>query len=226
MEIISKELSFQTAKKVREIIIENKMRPGDKLPSESELIELFKVSRPTIREAMKILNAENIIDIQQGRGTFVSKKTGINGDPLGLSFADQKNLLKNLLEARLFIEPQITLLAAQRATDSQVKHLEEIITKMTDFNVHNQNSAELDLEFHTAIAKATGNDVLYRVVPIINESIMKGYGKTVNNKESFERAYESHVKIFNAIKNRDFLTAKYESERHIRKTLEDVFSDS
>jgi GntR family transcriptional regulator, transcriptional repressor for pyruvate dehydrogenase complex len=219
-------LSFRTAEKVRGIIINNKMKPGDKLPSESELIELFKVSRPTIREAMKLLKAENIIEIQQGRGTFVSKKTGINGDPLGLSFADQKTLLKNLLEARLVIEPPITLLAAQRATESEVKHLEEIINKMTNLNIHDQNSKELDLEFHTVIAKATGNDVLYRVVPIINESIMKGYGETVNNKESFERAYESHVKIFNAIKNRDFLTAKYESERHIRKTLEDVFSDS
>jgi GntR family transcriptional regulator, transcriptional repressor for pyruvate dehydrogenase complex len=219
-------LTFLTAEKVREIIIENNMKPGDKLPSESELIELFKVSRPTIREAMKILKAENIIEIQQGRGTFVSEKTGINGDPLGLNFADQKTLLKNLLEARLIIEPPITLLAAQRATDSDVKHLEDIIGKMTDLNIHDQNSKELDLEFHTAIAKATGNDVLYRVVPIINESIMKGYGETVNNKESFERAYESHVKIFNAIKNKEFLTAKYESESHIRKTLEDVFSDS
>jgi GntR family transcriptional regulator, transcriptional repressor for pyruvate dehydrogenase complex len=219
-------LSLLTAEKVRGIIIENNMKPGDKLPSESELIELFKVSRPTIREAMKILSAENIIEIQQGRGTFVSKKTGINGDPLGLNFADQKNLLKNLLEARLMIEPSITLLAAQRVTESDVIHLENIIKKMEELHINDMNSAELDLEFHTVIAKATGNDVLYRVVPIINESIMKSYGETVNNKESFERAFESHVRIFNAIKNKDFLTAKYESERHIRKTLEDVFSGS
>jgi GntR family transcriptional regulator, transcriptional repressor for pyruvate dehydrogenase complex len=219
-------LSLLTAEKVRGIIIENNMKPGDKLPSESELIELFKVSRPTIREAMKILSAENIIEIQQGRGTFVSKKTGINGDPLGLNFADQKNLLKNLLEARLMIEPSITFLAAQRVTESDVIHLENIIKNMEELHINDMNSAELDLEFHTVIAKATGNDVLYRVVPIINESIMKSYGETVNNKESFERAFESHVRIFNAIKNKDFLTAKYESERHIRKTLEDVFSGS
>lgn len=211
-----------TAEKVRGIIIKNNMKPGDKLPTESELIDLFKVSRTTIREAMKILKAENIIEIQQGRGTFVSKKTGIKGDPLGLTFSDQKDLLKALLEARLIIEPPITLLAAQRATDSDLRDLEEVIIRMKELNHLVKNSAELDLEFHTLIAKATGNDVLYRVVPIINESIMKGYGELLNNVESFQKAFVCHEKIFNAIKNKDFMTAKYESEKHIRQTLEDL----
>ncbi|AGK55947.1 FadR/GntR family transcriptional regulator [Bacillus sp. 1NLA3E] len=216
-------MSFLTAEKVRDIIIKNGMKPGDKLPSESELIELFKVSRTTIREAMKILKAENIIEIQQGRGTFVSKETGMIGDPLGLTFVNQKTLLKNLLEARLLIEPPITLLAAQRANDSDVKDLQDVINKMKELNYHDKNSAELDLEFHKLIAKATGNDVLYRVIPIINESIMKGYGETVNNIESFRRAFQSHLNIFKAIKDKDFLAARYESEKHIRQTLDDVY---
>lgn len=198
------------------------MKPGEKLPSESELIELFKVSRTTIREAMKILKAENIIEIQQGRGTFVSQKTGINGDPLGLTFANQKDLLKNLLEARLIIEPQIIVLAVQRASEADLKGLEEVILKMEELYYQEKNSAELDLEFHTLIAKASGNDVLYRVVPIINESIMKGYGETLNNKESFKRAFKSHVNIYHAIKNKDFLAARYEAEKHIRQALEDI----
>jgi GntR family transcriptional repressor for pyruvate dehydrogenase complex len=212
--IISKELSELTAEKVRGMILEKNMKPGDKLPTESELVGLFKVSRTTIREAMKILKAENIIDIQQGRGTFVSKKPGVKGDPLGLAFADQKNLLKSLLEARLVIEPPIAELAALRATDADLQQMEAIIEQMKEVI----NSAELDLEFHASIAKATGNDVLYRVVPIIHESIMTGYGK-LNNAESAQKSLESHVNIFNAIKNRDFMTARYESEKHIRQTL-------
>jgi DNA-binding FadR family transcriptional regulator len=220
--IENKELSVLTAEKVRAIIIKNNMKPGEKLPTESELIELFKVSRTTIREAMKILKAENIIEIQQGRGTFVSQKPGINGDPLGLTFSNQKDLLKALLEARLIMEPPITLLAARRATDSDLRDLEEVIHKMRVLHHHVQNSAELDLEFHTLIAKATGNDVLYRVIPIINESIMKGYGELINNVESFQKAFACHEKIFNAIKSKDFMKAKFESENHIRQTLEDL----
>lgn len=210
------------AAKVRNIIINENMKPGDRLPSEGELVTLFGVSRPTIREAMKLLKAENIIEIQRGRGTFVSEQTGIVKDPLGLGFTDQYNLLENLLEARLIIEPPITFLAAQRASESNLNTLEEIVTKMKVLHTQAISNTELDMEFHTIIALSSQNVILHRVVPIINDSIINGYGETLNNIESFQRAVKSHIKIFNAIKDKDPLTARYEAEKHIRQTLDDV----
>lgn len=185
-------------------------------------MELFGVSRPTIREAMKLLKAENIIDIQQGRGTFVSSQTGVIKDPLGLNFADQSNLLRNLLEARLIIEPSIAFYATQRATEKNLSDLEEVINKMKTVQYHDDGVTDLDMEFHTLVAESSQNSVLHRVVPIIHESIVKGYGETLNNRESFKRALESHIHIFNAIKEKDPFTAKYESEKHIRQTLDDI----
>lgn len=221
--IKDKELSEIISVKVQDIIIKDGMKPGDKMPSESDLVELFGVSRSTIREAMKLLKAENVIEIQRGRGTFVSEHTGIRKDPLGLNFTDQFRLLENLLEARLIIEPQIAFYAAQRATEANLEVLEETINRMQRvIKTQKNDNTDLDTEFHTAIAKSSQNDVLHRVVPIINDSIMKGYDETVNNQESFKRAMKSHINIYNAIKDRDPLLAQYEAEKHIRQTLDDV----
>ena len=104
------------AQNIKGMIIERSLNEGEKLPTESELTMNFNVSRSTIREAIKILIAENVVEIRHGRGTFIAKKTGITKDPLGLSFADRKMLLPNLLEARRLIEPNIAALAAQRRT--------------------------------------------------------------------------------------------------------------
>ena len=96
-----------TAQKVKTMIIQRQMKPGDRLPTEKELADLFGVSRSTLREAMKFLRAENVVVIRQGSGTFVSAGTGIGEDPLGLHFTNQENLIENLFETRMLIEPQI-----------------------------------------------------------------------------------------------------------------------
>ena len=76
-------LPMATAQKVKTMIIQREMKPGDRLPTEKELADLFGVSRSTLREAMKFLRAENVVVIRQGSGTFVSAGTGIGEDQSG-----------------------------------------------------------------------------------------------------------------------------------------------
>lgn len=215
-------LAVLVAKEVRKQIIELSMQPGTRLPSERELISIYGVGRSTIREAMKLLKAENIIEIRRGEGTFVSNHTGVTNDPLGLDFVNQTKMIEDLLEARLLIEPEIAVLAAVRAEEKDIEILEEIVSKMLKSTTHSESHTLLDVDFHTAIAQCTHNDVLRKVVPIICESIRKGYPETVYAKGSFERAMKSHTNIFNAIKSGDSMTARYEVEKHIRQTLSDL----
>ena len=74
----------------------------------------YDISRSTIREAMKILQAENVVEIRRGLGSFVAENTGIARDPLGLNFTGQEELLSEMMEVRLLTEPQIAALAAER----------------------------------------------------------------------------------------------------------------
>ncbi len=215
-------LPMATAQKVKTMIIERGMKPGDRLPTELELAEEFGVSRSTLREAMKFLRAENVVVIRQGSGTFVSAGTGIGEDPLGLNFTDQKNLLSNLFETRMLIEPQIAGLAAERATLQDIQNLRLLVEKMYQIQIDSATRAEMDVEFHTAVAKCTHNDVLTRVVPIINESIRRGYRDTLDDKDSFERSKRSHAGICEAIAAGNYMEARFQAERHVWETLNDV----
>ena len=223
---VNKELSVAAAKRLREMIIEKKMQEGDRLPSESELGILFGISRSTVRETIKILTAENVVEIRRGKGTFVAKQPGVSKDPLGLEFANQTSLLDNLMETRMMIEPQIAFLAAQRATQENIQKLADIIQKIQKAGSDRRNHTPFDVAFHTAVAECTQNDVLHRILPIICESIHEGYLKTSGVPGSYERAIQSHIKIYQAIMNKDSKTAKDETEKHLKQTQEDfrIFS--
>lgn len=212
-------LHMTVAQRIKMMIIERKMKPGDRLPTEKEMGELFKVSRSTLREAMKVLKAENVVVIRQGSGTYVSEGTGIAEDPLGLNFTNQENLLKNLFETRMLIEPQIAALAVQRATSQDLRKLERLLREMDLNRTNSTVSAELDVQFHTAIAECTHNDVLIRVVPIINESIRRSHVETLDDEESFQKGKICHYGIYRAIANGNYMNAKFLSEQHIWDTL-------
>lgn len=217
-----KELPAIAAERLRKMIIDKNMRPGDRFPSESELIDLYGVSRSTIREAIKLLVAENVVEIRRGRGTFITRKPGLSKDPLGLHFTDQHKLLQNLLETRKIIEPPIAYLAAQRATERDIHMLEQVIDKMQNAPDPKAVHAQLDIQFHSIVAQCTQNEVLHRFLPIICESIREGYYETVTIKGSQQRAMDSHIKILDAIKHRLPDVAKRETEQHIVLTANDA----
>lgn len=220
--VSNEELSSVAAKKLREMIIEKGMQPGDRLPTENELGIMFGVSRSTVREAIKILTAENVVQIQRGRGTFIAMRPGITKDPLGLEFTNQTKLLDNLLETRMMIEPQIAYLAAQRATSGNIDHLAQIIEKVKLAGNGKADHTPYDIAFHTAVAECTQNDVLHRILPIICESIQQGYFMTANVPGSYERAIQSHINIFRSIVDKDSENAKNETEKHLRQTIDDL----
>lgn len=215
-------LPMATAQKIKMMIIQREMKPGDRLPTEKELTELFDVSRSTLREAMKFLRAENVVVIRQGSGTFVSAGTGIGEDPLGLHFTDQENLIHNLFETRMMIEPEIAGLAAMRATPHDIRNLERLVAEMNQMEVNSKATAEMDIQFHKAVAECTHNDVLVRITPIINESILRSHVETQDDLASFQRAKRSHLGICKAIAAGDYMEARFLAERHVWETLNDI----
>jgi DNA-binding FadR family transcriptional regulator len=217
-----KELSTEVAKRLREMIVMQNMKAGDRLPNETELGRMFGISRSTVREAIKLLLADNVVEIQRGKGTFVTLQPGVGKDPLGLEFTNRSKLLDNLMETRMMIEPQIAALAAQRADQQNLDKLAHIIQQICEAGSDKGNHTPFDVAFHTAVAECTKNDVLYRILPIICESIQEGYLKTANVPGSYERAIQSHINIYHAIANRDSETAKLETEKHIRQTQKDM----
>ena len=216
-----RKLPEQIADKLREMIIQEKIQQGGKLPAEAELMARFSVSRSTVREAVKILQTEHIVDIRQGQGTFLCATPGLKQDPLGLRFADQEALIAKLLETRLLIEPSVAALAAQRRQDEHLRQMKILLDKMDNAYLHGEDYTPYDADCHSVIAKAARNDVVERLLPTIHESIQAGYTHTQRVEGSYQRASQCHLDMYRGIMEHDSERARQAAQRHMLQTMHD-----
>ena len=223
METVKKprKLPEQIADKLREMIIQEEMKTGSKLPAEAELMARFGVSRSTVREAVKILQTEHIVDIRQGQGTFLCAMPGLADDPLGLRVTDQEELIAQLLETRLLVEPNVAALAAQRRQDRHLQEMKTLLDRMDNAYLHGENYTPYDAQFHSVIADCTGNDVIKRLLPTIHESIRAGYQHTRRVEGSYQRASQCHLEMYRAIAEHDSDRARLAAQRHMVQTMHD-----
>ncbi len=218
-------LSLLVSDQIKQLIQKEKFKPGDKLPNEIQLTELFGVSRPTIREAIKILASQNVIEIISGKGTFVTQNPGVSNDPLGLAFIDDKNLLYSLIEVRLIIEPQVAKLASQHYTEKDITKLKNIINEMKKISDTNDDNAWIksEFEFHKSISHASRNPVIMRIVPIIHEAIQKTLKYAPRTTIDHKNAIIEHSKILQSIIDKDpeksFNSMQQHLENSYRRTL-------
>ena len=226
----TRKLPERVADKLREMIIQESLKTGAKLPAEAELMERFGVSRSTVREAVKILQTEHIVDIRQGQGTFLCAMPGLASDPLGLRFADQEELIAQLLETRLLIEPSVAALAAVlrrnfgqalHASALQNPRLTQAGQAFFQVDLHGEDYTPYDFEFHSLIAQCTGNDVMKRLLPTIHESIQAGYHHTRRVEGSYQRASQCHLEMYRAIMEHDSARARQAAQRHMMQTMHD-----
>ena len=119
-------LSQRTAETLRaQILEEKKYRPGEKLPNENELAESLGISRTTLREAIRTLSSEGLLEVRRGRGTFVAGEL----DRVAAESVNMQELvrmqvtLRDLYEARMIFEPQAAALACKRATDEEIERI-------------------------------------------------------------------------------------------------------
>ena len=216
-----RKLPEQIADKLREMIIQEGLKTGNKLPAEAELMVRFGVSRSTVREAVKILQTEHIVDIRQGQGTFLCAMPGLADDPLGLRFANQEDLTAQLLQTRLLIEPSVAALAAQRRTEEHLQEMKLLLDKMDNAYLHGENYTPYDAQFHSVIAECTGNDVIRRLLPTIHESIQAGYHHTRRVEGSYQRASQCHLELYRSIAEHDSERARQAAQRHMIQTMND-----
>ena len=169
----------ETARHIIDFITSRQMLPGDKMPTEPVLMENLNVSRSTLREAIRILSARNILEVRQGSGTFISKRCGVPKDPLGLTFIyDDDRLAIDLLDIRLMIEPQTALLAALHATEEQCRALLEQCALFEKLIETDEDYEDEDIALHMMIAEASGNRVLSNLSYILHTSVKKNIVST------------------------------------------------
>ena len=218
-------LPQQVAEQIMNLIMDRELKSGDKLPNEFEMAQQLSVGRGTIREAVKILVSRNVLEIKRGRGTFVCRHPGMVDDPLGFAFVkDKKKLALDLCEVRLMIEPEIAALAALRATEQEVRELQEIEDQVADLCSRGEQHMEKDIEFHEKIAKISKNSVMPKLVPVIQAGVSVFI--QVTDLALVRDTVRTHQLVVDAIRDRDSERARAAMVEHLqanRDKIEDIF---
>lgn len=197
------------------ITIDKRFKKGDKLPNENELSLELKISRTTLREAVRILVANKVLEIRRGKGTFVLNDAGINANPDLEELSTLKLNIKDLYEMRLIFEPETAYYAAKRATGKELERIlyygrleEEKILKKED-------RTDVEHAFHKAIAKATHNEFMNQLMPILYKAINKGVKLSYKNDTIIQETLTDHHMIMDFLEKRDAEGAKTAMKLHI-----------
>lgn len=219
-----KSLAELVSDQVLQLIIDQNLASGEKLPNEFELAESLNVGRGTVREAVKLLVSRNVLEIRRGKGTFVTQNPGVLGDPLGLIFIQDKHkLATDLIEIRLILEPQIAAFAAQSAQESEIELMRQLCEESIKLASDNKDYTDFDMEFHVCIAKSTGNLVMPTLIPVINSGISI-YNTFPRYSERISALYV-HREIVNAISIHDANGARDAMIKHLlynKRNLENL----
>ncbi|MGM9594218.1 MAG: FadR/GntR family transcriptional regulator [Candidatus Onthomonas sp.] len=208
----SKTLAQVMSENILAMIQENNYVPGDKLPTESELCEQFGAGRNTIREALKILASKNIITIRQGAGSFVSERQGISDDPLGFAMiSDRQQLTTDLFQVLIILEPSIAGLAAENATEEDIRQLEEIVIEIEDSIRKKRNYSKLDAKFHCKVAECAHNIVMKNLTPVIESGII--FYSQEFDRSNFGTRF--HRTLFEYIRDHRSVDASSEMRYHL-----------
>jgi GntR family transcriptional repressor for pyruvate dehydrogenase complex len=220
-------VSEHIIEQIRKAIFEGQLKPGDKLPSERELVENFKVSKATLREAIRSLEVLGFLEIRKGAsgGSFVTEVDMEKARDCFTNFLHFKNLsLKDLSEVRLLLEPHIAEKAALGINEEDLKRLEELLRECDYVLRHNIpiESRKNEVEFHRIIASVTGNPILMFILDFVENLLIDTKEILQPSREFSQKVQKAHRRIYKALLERNGKKARAEMVKHVREVEQDL----
>lgn len=211
MQTSSKSVVDRLVDNIIEAIITKEFKPGDKIPTESELSEMMGMSRNSVREAVKILVAYGILEVRRAEGTFVVSNYNdkmLNPMVYGiiLSARDQAGLI----ETRRIIDTGVLSMVIEKVTDREMKELEDALEALKGELFREKPSAErifdADVAFHQSIMRLTQNDILNGIGIFVDRITKLSRIKTTENiitMHRLEELYEMHREIISVLRRKE-----------------------
>jgi GntR family transcriptional regulator, transcriptional repressor for pyruvate dehydrogenase complex len=197
------------------LVVHEDLRPGDKLPTERELMQRLAIGRSTLREAIKTLSAVGALEVKRGSGIYVgSGETSILAKPLAWGFFLSRSSVGQVIEARSVIESALAGWAADRRTLADMAAIEEQLARLEDTQDDKDRYIENDLKFHLAIARASQNKILFQVLNIFQHLLRVWMETTYQETNGSRDSMVLHRELVAAIRAGDARAAREIMERH------------
>ncbi len=215
----------EIVEQIKELIAAGRIKPGDRLPPERELAELFKASRNSVRDAIRVLEQMGLIESRQGDGTYVR---GVSADeltePLALMLLQSRQQMRELWEVRRILEPAIAELAAARISDEELGELEAILQAQRLKVEAGYTALDEDTAFHYGIARAAQNTVVLRTLDTLVDLLRQSRERSLQQRDRPAYSLAGHLRILAALRRRDPAAARSEMLRHLQDIEERVFA--
>jgi len=213
--IKQEKISTKIAEQIKSLIAKGELKPGDVLPPERELVKVFKVSRASLREALKSLTGMGFLEITPTHRTIVkSLAAGRITEPLDYLIKEDIHTVFELIEVRKAIEIWNAYYAAERAGEEDIARLEKSVESMRKKIEQNDTSVEEDANFHIAVSQAAHNKIqthlMFSIYDLLKESIANYFDK-------FKLNYilDQHARVIEAIKKKDPVLASRRMREHL-----------
>ena len=214
-------IAEEIADRIRMLILDGTLPPGQPLPGERLLAARFGVSRGSIRDAFRLLETIGLLETRHGQGTF-PRELDVNRlvAPLASILTYQHDLREELLDVRLMFEPAVARAAAGRVTDDDLADLQRILdTQRRKLKAGGSTIIE-DTAFHAVLARATRNRVVMRIMETLNDLLVESRKLSLKQKGRPERSIRGHEAVVAALRRRDPDAAARAMHRHIDEIAE------
>jgi GntR family transcriptional repressor for pyruvate dehydrogenase complex len=215
---VRKEKIFEDiVRQIRRLIKKGSLKVGDKLPPERDLAQAFKVSRASVREAIRVLESAGLVKTRVGDGTYV--ETGSVESlvkPLATVVVKGRETLMDIFSVRKMVEPEIASLAAERATANEVSELRSILSHQRKTSGNPGPVTEIDYSFHLSLAKMAKSQVFLKLYNTLAELINQTREEFLQEGDRPQKSVEGHEEILLAIEKRDPALAKKAMSSHLR----------
>ncbi len=206
----------EIVRQIKALVHEGRLKSGDRLPPERDLAEQFKVSRTSVREALRTLESMRLIEIRPGEGTFV-REVSVESliEPLAQVILSQREAVGELFEARRLLEPAIAGLAARRATQDDLHEMERILEDQAKEVAAGLTGLAQDAAFHSAIAASARNRAITRIVTVLMDLLAQSREESLQTPGRPTRSHRDHRRVLDAIRRRDEAGARRAMLNHI-----------
>jgi len=215
------------AEQLLALIRDGRLKAGDPLPSERELMESLRVGRSSVREALRTLAATRVIEIRPGRGAFVRAPLSSDLIPSqALRALLDRETMMEIIEAREVLECELAAMAAERATEEELGELAGILSEMEDAIGDVERSLALNARFHLTLAAAAHNKVLLQMLHSVREYLEDRLRRTSQDQERQRLALANHRRIYACLWSGDRQGAAETMRRHLSAVRQQIQEES
>ena len=221
--IVKTSVKTSILRELEQYIVDEKLKPGDKLPPQQAMCEMLGVSRTSLREVLKMLEARNIIDVYNGKGVFI-KSNAVISIQANIEYQRERDYIYELFEVRRMLEREIIQVVVERSTDEEILEVEKTLKVLMD-NYNNRGESlhvPGDEEFHMALYSICHNRIITQFLSSFMGSLNDIWNNQFELAEVSTKTIPYHETMFYYIKARQAKKAQKENDKILDEIMQEL----